>query len=117
MPIVFVYGSLELEEVQLAVLGRRPECGADALPGHRRIEVPIEDPRIVATLGRTHHADLQPGAPGDAVPGTALEVTEPEVAVLDVYEAEFGYRRIRVRLASGREGWAYARSRPSRAAG
>ena len=49
--------------------------------------------------------------PGARISGTALDVTEQDLASADVYEAEEEYRRHFLRLSSGREAWVYMHDR------
>ena len=51
---------------------------------------------------------LIPGE-GEPVEGLVLELTEAGLAAADLYEGD-AYRRIRVRLTSGLEGWVYVAS-------
>jgi gamma-glutamylcyclotransferase (GGCT)/AIG2-like uncharacterized protein YtfP len=108
MPLLFSYGTLRQEEVQRATLGRALLGREDAILGFESVRVPIEDPRVVAALGATHHANaLFNGRDESRISGIVLEVTNAELAVVDAYEAPFSYRRRRARLASGGEAWVY----------
>lgn len=98
MPLVFSYGSLQDERVQIATFGRRLWGEADSLPGHARRAVPVADARReIATVVLDE---------GD-VAGLRVELDEAELARADRYEARDGYRRIAVTLASGRRAWVY----------
>lgn len=112
MPLVFSYGSLQQESVQLSTFGRRLAGSKDALPGHALGAVEIPDPARAAVHGRTHYANVAPDAdPASRVDGMALEVTPEELAACDGYERLDGYVRVAVTLASGREAWCYVDSR------
>jgi len=108
MPLLFSYGSLQLEDVQLATFGRRLEGRRDELLGAKRSSVPIADPEMIETLGKTHHDNVtfDPGDEG-GVAGTVFEITESELASADVYEAAFAFTRTSVVLASGSTAWVY----------
>ena len=81
MPLLFSYGTLQDPQVQLST---------------------------VARLGRTHHANVTLNGNDDSrVAGTALHVTDDELARFDEFEAAFFYERITARLASGRETFVY----------
>jgi gamma-glutamylcyclotransferase (GGCT)/AIG2-like uncharacterized protein YtfP len=70
--------------------------------------VRIEDPRVVAAVGRTHHANVAfNGTEDSRVPGMVFEITDAEPARVDEYEAAFLYERVAATLASGREAWLY----------
>lgn len=108
MPLLFSYGTLQREDVQRATFGRRLEGWPDELPGHAAASVRIEDPRVAARIGMTHHANLTfNGDEASRVAGMVLEVTEAELAAADEYEATASYRRKAVTLASGRQAWVY----------
>jgi hypothetical protein len=82
MPLLFSYGTLQQEDVQLATFGRRLGGQADALVGFEPSSVRIEDPRVAATLGKTHHANVKfNGRDESRVPGSVFEVTDAELAV------------------------------------
>jgi gamma-glutamylcyclotransferase (GGCT)/AIG2-like uncharacterized protein YtfP len=74
--------------------------------------VTIEDPQVAATLGKTHHANVEFNGHADSrVQGMVFEITEAELASVDQYEVAFSYTRIAVTLASGRQAWVYAADR------
>lgn len=107
MPLLFSYGSLREERVQLDTFGRRLRADDDVLVGYEQLQVRIEDPAVSARLGRTHHANVILVGENGRVPGRLLELTNDELARADEYESEFGYRRVPARLESGRDGWVY----------
>jgi len=115
MPLVFSYGTLQEERVQLSTFGRLLKGQEDELVGFEPSLVKIEDPEAVARTGKTHHANVTFNGRDDSrVSGTAFEITDAELAAADRYERVDGYRRIAARLASGRQTWVYidARSAP-----
>ncbi len=108
MPLLFSYGSLQQEDVQLSTFGRRLDGERDALLRFEHSLVRIEDPRVAAAIGRTHHANiLFNGNEESRVRGMVFKVTDAELASVDGYEAAFSYKRIAATLASGRQGWVY----------
>jgi hypothetical protein len=108
MPLLFSYGTLQQERVQLATFGRRLAGRKDELVGFEPSSVHIEDSRVAAALGTTHHANVTfTGDDASRVPGTALEVTDAELASADEYERVYAYTRLAARLASGAEAWVY----------
>ena len=96
MPILFSYGSLQREDVQLAAFGRRLGGWADELIGFE----------LVPAGDHSAHANAVPSAEG-RVPGRAFEVTQTELAAADEYEHRDAYTRIAGRLASNQETWVY----------
>ncbi|MBP7064140.1 gamma-glutamylcyclotransferase family protein [Ferrovibrio sp.] len=107
---LFSYGTLQLEEVQLASFGRKLEGSADALPGYRQTMLEITDPAVLATSGEKFHPIVTPsGDPADAVPGQVFRITAAELAAADAYEVA-DYRRIEVTLRSGIRAWVYVKA-------
>ena len=108
MPLLFSYGTLQREDVQRSTFGRPLRGRPDALLGFARSTVTIDDPAFVAASGRAEHAVVRfTGRSEDRVPGTALEVTDDELARADAYEPA-GYTRVLAPLASGAQAWVYA---------
>ncbi len=115
MPLLFSYGTLQQEEVQLSTFGRVLHGQRDELPEFEQSSVRIDDPQVVATSGKTHHANVTFNARNDSrVSGTVFEVTDDELAAADQYEQRASYKRTPVTLASGKWAWVYldARSAP-----
>jgi hypothetical protein len=108
MPLVFSYGSLQQEHVQLSTLGRRLDGQGDELVGYEQSLVKIDDPQVAATVGKTHHANVTFNGNEDSrVPGMVFEITDSELAGIDAYEAADSYARVAASLASGGQAWVY----------
>lgn len=104
---LFSYGTLQLEQVQLATFGRKLDGRPDEMPGYALSMLKIEDPEVVATSGETHHPVVTyTGNPADKVSGVVFSVTAAELQHADDYEVS-SYRRDRVVLASGVRAWVY----------
>ena len=115
MPLVFSYGTLQQESVQLSTFGRLLQGQRDELPGFEPSLVRIEDSQVVATAGKTHHANVTFNGRNDSrVSGTVFEITNAELAAADQYEQIAAYKPIAAMLASGKQAWVYvdARSAP-----
>ena len=109
--VLFSYGTLQLESVQLATFGRRLTGTADGLPGFRQSLMKIEDAAVVATSGKTHHPIVRfTDNESDIVDGTAFELTAEELQNADTYEVS-DYKRISVTLRSGVRAWVYVDAR------
>ena len=107
MPLLFSYGTLQDEHVQLSLFGRALVGQKDYLLGYERALARVEDPDFARTSGRNHNSILRPMHRGAAqVEGTALEVTEEELDLADKYEP-VEYKRVVARLASGGQAWVY----------
>lgn len=104
---LFSYGTLQQEGVQRATFGRILPGTPDRLPAHRLDWVTITDPEVVAASGSNCHPIVRPTRDErDSVAGTVLTLSTAELAAADLYEVD-DYRRVRLRLSSGRSSWAY----------
>jgi gamma-glutamylcyclotransferase (GGCT)/AIG2-like uncharacterized protein YtfP len=115
MALLFSYGTLQEEHVQLSTFGRLLHGQQDELLGFEPSLVRIENPQFVATSGKTHHANATFNGRNDSrVSGTVFEITDAELAAADQYEQAAAYKRIAAVLASGKQAWVYvdARSAP-----
>lgn len=105
--LLFAYGTLQTEDVQRSLFGRRLDGTADALVGYRLRIVRIHDQEFVKTSGTADHRNLEfTGDPNDFVEGTAFKVTRAELDQADAYEPT-DYKRKLVQLRSGRDAWVY----------
>jgi hypothetical protein len=108
--LLFAYGTLQTEAVQLSTFGRKLEGTPDTLTGYRLRMIRIEDQDFVATSGTADHRNLEfTGDQSDSVEGTVFKVTQPELEQSDAYEPA-GYKRVLVQLRSGLEAWVYLKS-------
>ena len=114
---LFTYGTLRLEEVQLATFGRKLEGRPDVLVGYRLVMITIEDEEFVVKSGSAEHRNLQfTGNASDFVEGIVFSVTREELEKSDEYEPE-GYERVLVQLASGTNAWVYLNKHQTRSPG
>src|SRR5687768_4931072 len=95
MPLLFSYGTLQQEDVQLSTFGRRLRGQRDALPR-------FGQDSVMQYTNVTFNGDER-----SRVPGMVFDVTDAELALADQYEEPALYRRIPVTLASGTEAWVY----------
>ena len=108
--LLFSYGTLQLESVQLSSFGRRLTGRRDAMPGFRKTLVEITDPDVLAKSGeRFHPIVASSDDPNEVVEGTVFEITADELASADRYEVS-DYKRIEVTLRSGLRAWVYVRA-------
>jgi gamma-glutamylcyclotransferase (GGCT)/AIG2-like uncharacterized protein YtfP len=98
LPLLFSYGSLQREDVQLATFGRILSGRADEL---------LAFELIPATRSGSGHANVVRGAPESRVAGMAFEVSDSEMTAVDEYERRDDYTRIEAALASGLSTWVY----------
>ena len=106
---------LQQESVQLSTFGRRLDGRRDELLRFEPALVRIEDPQVVAALGKTHHANVRFNGNDDSrVTGMVFEITDAELASVDEYELAFSYKRVAATLASGRQVWVYVDAHSAR---
>lgn len=111
MALLFSYGTLQQENVQLSTFGRLLHGHEDQLVGFEQSLMRIEDPQVIATSGRTHHPIVRFNGRHDSlVSGTVFEITDAELAAADRYEVA-SYRRVAAMLASGKQAWVYVDAR------
>src|SRR5512145_1240880 len=116
MPLIFSYGTLQQENVQLSTFGRVLKGQPDELPGFAQSSVRIEDPKVVAASGKRHHANVTFNGMDDSrVSGTVFEISDAELAAADRYEQLAAYKRVAVMLASGKRAWVYVDARSANA--
>ena len=107
MPLLFSYGTLRDEQVQVELFGRTLVARNDELLGFREDVIRVADPDFARTSGKAEHAILRPtGALDDRIPGVALVVTDEELALIDRYEP-VEYARVLTILASGARAWVF----------
>ena len=105
---LFSYGTLQKENVQLALFGRVLQGTRDTLNGYKVSEVEITDEAFLATGEQSRQRIVTPSSdPNDRIEGTVLELTPEELRAADRYEPAI-YKRIKVTLTSGREAWIYS---------
>ena len=109
--LLFSYGTLQLEPVQIATFGRQLAGSTDSLPGFELVALKIEDPAVVALSGKSHHPMAKyTGRASDVVSGVVFAVTPDELANADSYEVA-AVKRVSVVLQSGVRAWAYVDAR------
>ena len=108
--LLFSYGTLQLNRVQLASFGRLLEGEADALLGWRRDWLEITDPAVLAASGeRFHPVVSRSDDAADTVEGMVFRINADELAAADRYEVS-DYVRVLAPLRSGRQAWVYVRA-------
>lgn len=108
--LLFAYGTLQQEDVQLANFGRRLAGEPDAAVGYVVQSIRIDDAAVIATSGSAvHKIIVATGEAGDAVDGTVFRITPDELAAADAYEVE-AYTRTEIALRSGRRAFAYVKA-------
>ena len=111
MPLLFSYGTLQHENVQLSTFGRLLQGQPDELVGYEQTVLTVADPQFVEASGKADHAIVRFNGRSDSrVPGVVFEISDGELAHADAYEPR-GYTRVSAMLASGKRAWVYADAR------
>jgi len=108
VPLIFSYGSLQQEAVQLSTYGRVLRGDLDELIDWVRTSINVPASHKAAAAGITHYANVEraPGS-GSRVAGTLFEITDAELAAADAYELDAEYIRVLAILGSGQSAWVY----------
>jgi len=108
--LLFSYGTLQLESVQLESFGRLLDGVEDAMPGYKQSFIEITDPEVIRKSGeRFHPIVLATGNVSDEVKGKVFQITASELAAADEYEVS-DYKRASVQLKSGKSAWVYIKA-------
>ena len=80
--LLFSYGTLQDESVQLATFGRKLTGTRDSLVGYELSMIAINDAKVAAISGATHHRIVRStGRNTDTVCGTAFEISAASFGV------------------------------------
>ena len=97
---LFSYGTLQQQEVQLAIFGRLLEGRPDTLLGYALAPLPISDPEVVRLSGKAiHQIARRTGNPADRIDGMVFRISRDELEAADAYEVDV-YARVEAELAS-----------------
>ncbi len=108
--LLFSYGTLQLESVQLASFGRLLHGQRDSMPGYKSVFIEITDPDVIAKSGTNQHPMVIPSHDqDDEVSGQLFRITPQELAAADAYEVG-DYQRVEVALKSGKRAWVYVQA-------
>ncbi|MFX3626117.1 MAG: gamma-glutamylcyclotransferase family protein [bacterium] len=109
MENLFSYGTLQYPSVQQNSFGRLLEGERDYLLGYKIEQTKIEDATVVATSGDEYHPiAIYTGNVDDSISGMVFSITKEELQKSDAYEVS-QYKRVGVKLKSGKDAWVYVR--------
>ena len=109
--LLFSYGTLQLEAVQMATFGRRLTGTLDTLQGFELVSLKIDDQTVIAISGKAQHTMARfSGRASDVISGTVFAVTPGEIQNADTYEVA-AVKRVTIVLQSGVRAWAYVDAR------
>lgn len=107
MNLLFSYGTLQKEKVQLETFGRILEGEKDFLLNYKLDYIEIFDEEVLKKSEQKFHPILTySGNTNDKVEGVLFEITDQELQQADEYEVD-SYKRIKTIFSSGKEGFIY----------
>ncbi|HMU44886.1 MAG TPA: gamma-glutamylcyclotransferase [Chitinophagaceae bacterium] len=105
--LLFSYGTLQLEKVQLESFGRILKGEKDSFSSYKLISLEIKDPKVLEqSQQKFHPIAVYTGNRQDTIEGVVFEISKEELAKADAYEVD-DYKRIEVKLDSGKKAWVY----------
>ena len=105
--LLFSYGTLQIENVQIQNYGRLLIGTKDSLQGYTLSEVEITDKSVIEKSGKKFHPiALKTNNLEDFITGTIFEITDLELHESDKYEVS-DYERILETFVSNKKAWVY----------
>lgn len=105
--LLFSYGTLQLEKVQLENYGRILKGEKDKLTGYRIENLQITDSKVLIKSQLEYHPiAIKSNKQIDFIDGVIFELTDTELAETDKYEVS-QYHRILETFESGKKAWVY----------
>ncbi len=105
--LLFSYGTLQLEKVQIEIYGRVLKGERDRLIGYKIEKLKISDPAVLAKSQLEYHPiAVKSTKENDFIEGMLFEITNTELEDTDKYEVG-EYHRILETFESGRKAWVY----------
>nr|WP_299169530.1 gamma-glutamylcyclotransferase family protein [uncultured Allomuricauda sp.] len=105
--LLFSYGTLQMEKVQLETYGRKLMGTKDALSGYSLGEVEIKNQEVLLKSNlKFHPIAIKTNDIYNLVEGHVYEITEEELQETDKYEVG-NYKRVLEKFQSGKKAWIY----------
>ena len=103
MVLLFSYGTLQYEQVQMDTFDRLLKGDDDEILGFTLEQIEITDEEVLQSSGARFHPIAFPSDdPADTVAGKVLQITQKELAESDRYEVD-DYVRITANTRSGKQ--------------
>jgi len=105
--LLFSYGTLQLEKVQLENYGRLLKGERDKLIGYKVLKLQITDSTVLSKSQLEYHPiAVKTKNESDFIEGMLFEITDKELVETDKYEVS-QYLRILETFESGKKAWLY----------
>lgn len=107
---LFSYGTLQLENVQVELFGRKLNGKKDTLKGFKVEQLKITDKSVLQKSQQEFHPiAIQTNKENDIITGTLYSISTSELKHADLYEVS-DYKRVKATFLSGKKGWIYIKS-------
>jgi len=108
--LLFSYGTLQLEKVQIESFGRKLIGTKEVLKGFKLEQVRITDKSVIKKSEQEFHPIAIPSnSKEDKIDGTLYKISSQELQQADDYEVS-DYKRVKVNFESEKQGWVYIKS-------
>lgn len=105
--LLFSYGTLQQENVQIATFGRLLSGRSTKIFGYKLEEIEISDFDVISKSGKNiHKIMVSSNKKEDFVSGTIYEITKSELRIADNYEVD-DYKRVQLKFENDENVWAY----------
>lgn len=105
--LLFSYGTLQLEKVQIENYGRILKGERDKLSGYKIEILQITDSTVLAKSQLEFHPiAIKSGNESDFIEGMLFEITDTELIETDKYEVSQYHRTLKT-FESGKKAWVY----------
>lgn len=107
--LLFSYGTLQLENVQIETYGRKLKEKNDTLSGYRLEELQIKDTSVIEKSAKEiHPIAIKSNSNEETIDGKIFEITMDELIQTDLYEVN-DYKRVLETFKSGIKAWVYVK--------
>jgi gamma-glutamylcyclotransferase (GGCT)/AIG2-like uncharacterized protein YtfP len=107
---LFSYGTIQKDRVQLELFGQILNGTKDILKGYKTKSIEIKDESFLSKGEQKYQLTaIFSDDAKDTIEGTVFEVSEEELLLADDYEPQ-EYKRVKVKLESGKRAWVYLAS-------
>lgn len=105
--LLFSYGTLQLEKVQIETYGRILTGAKDILIGYHLREIEIKNQEVISKSDlKFHPIAIKTNEIDNFIEGHIYEITQKELEKTDQYEVK-NYKRILEKFQSGKKAWVY----------
>lgn len=107
--LLFSYGILQQNELQIEIYERKLSGMEDVLEGYKLEDIQIKDKTVTQKNNKEHYPiAIKTNNKEHCIKGKIFQITTDELFKTDVYEVE-GYKRVLETFKSGKEAWVYVK--------